>query len=48
MRWKEASVHIRSMLQEKQTHWSKKDKEALAIAIERIEEVEDLEDEVDP
>ncbi len=47
MRWKEARIQLREMLHEFDEDWSPEYKEAVRIAMERIEQVEDLQDEDD-
>lgn len=47
MRWKEAREILRKMLDEFSEDWSPQYKAAVLIGIERIKEVEDLQDEED-
>lgn len=44
MRWKEARIKLLELLHEHAQDWSLEYKEAVLIGIERIAEVEDLED----
>lgn len=47
MRWKDARIKLREMLSEFGADWSPEYREAVKIAMERIEQVEDLQDEDD-